>query len=313
MGISPYVAPKVATTSDSPVFTLFNYLPWELRHVIWEQALPPSIPQVMIYKPATFPKWDPGTNTWDAIDGPPTVPIPPPTLLHTTHESRKFALKHVLIREVPKAPTRSPAPTAFHRIVSRPFNRDTDAMFIHDRYFLDFVEMYKTTRPEAARHLIFHRITFQKRRVLSPLTLTSPWHDFISVADGSSRGLRSVNWVRWGLLDFSLMNEALGEWEERSYYRGVPEMEISSYEWGVCTPIAAGFKSLRYSGGVRWRVRVGRGVPYGAHDEEDKEGVLDCSKVTIQRFTASTSLVCADSRPPLPSRPPLRFPKDFLS
>jgi hypothetical protein len=139
--------------AEDTAFPLFNRFPWEIRRMLWEQALPPPIPQVLIYKPTTFPRWDPETEKWDATDGPPTVPILPPLILHATQESRACASEHVLIRKAKNGRTRSVVPRAYHHIVSRPSNRDTGALFVHEAHFPCFMSVYMETTPSAARPL----------------------------------------------------------------------------------------------------------------------------------------------------------------
>lgn len=201
-------APKTNITDGDPVFPRFNLFPWEIRRMVWEQALPPPIPQALIYKPADFPRWDPKTETWDATDGPPTIPIPPPALLHTTEESRAFVLEHVLIRKVKKARTRCAAPSAYHHIVSRPFNRDTDALFVHEEHFPAFLGEYMASTPWAARHLVFDAdIFYYGDQTHAP---NVGWFEFSPLAD-RCRGLWSVALVELRRCDARLDAGAVAE------------------------------------------------------------------------------------------------------
>ena len=191
--------------------------------MVWEQALPPPIPQVLIYKPTTFPGWDPETEKWDVTDGPPTVPILPPAILHATQESRACALEHVvLIRKAKKARTRSVAPRAYHHIVSRPFNRDADALSVHEAHFPCFMSVYMETTPSAARHLVFD---VDICNGLGRYYDGPSWYDFPPVAARKCRGLRSVALAGLSRCDDRLHTEAEGDREPRGCYRVLPDAE----------------------------------------------------------------------------------------
>lgn len=275
---------SATTKDDGPVFPLFNRLPWEIRQMIWEQALPRPIPQVLTYKLSTFPKWDPNTNTWDATDGPPRVPIPPPALLHTTQESRKLALEHVIVRKEEHYGT-----NLYHRhyVVSRPFDRDTDSLFIYRCHFDDFIKVYMATTPWAARHLVFDLFIFCFLRS-SVTSMRCTWDDFESAADRACRGLRSLSLVNIGKWDIKQALDIFSSQAVKGYYRTVPDAEAMELWEGMGERLGAEFSRRQGPNGVPWNVRVGSGGSCSADGREDDEDVLECSQVVIQRFTAST-------------------------
>ncbi|KAL1882979.1 hypothetical protein Daus18300_000617 [Diaporthe australafricana] len=209
-------APELATKAEDPAFPRFNRFPLEIRRMIWKQALPPPIPRILVYKLTTFSRWDPETKDWNATDGPPTVPIPPPALLHPTQESRAFALEHVRIRKAKKARTRFVAPSAYHHIT----------LFVHKWHFPSFVDVYMATTPSAARHLVFDHDVYRAIARMDPFLWLGAshisWDDF-SYATHRCRGLRSVALTE---LDRRLDAEAEGDREPRGYYRAVPGAEV---------------------------------------------------------------------------------------
>lgn len=255
--------------------------------MVWEEALPPPIPQVLIYKPITFPRWNVKTNTWDATDGPPTIPIPPPALLQTTQESRAFALERVHICKVKKAPTRCTAPSAYHHIVSRPFDRDADALFIHERHFPAFVGGYMTCTPQMARHLVFDADIFHDRDWTS--APYSGWDRFWVRAKVHRGHLRSVAVVELRRCDGRLDAEAMGDRAPRGYYRAVPDAEAAAWREGLDEELAEDFEEWEErDDGISCKVTVGSGGLCGGGGGERAEGVLECSQVLLQRVNAST-------------------------
>lgn len=276
---------KLSTMDDGPVFLLFNRLPWELRHMIWKQALPRPIPQVLAYKSETFPKWDPKTNTWDATDGPPRVPIPPPALLHATQESRKFALEHVLVHEDKPFGLDS---HRIHRVVSRPFDREKDALYIHPILLIDFIEVYMATTPWAARHLLFDGIIYTSCRRGFSRFLNRSSDVFESADDRVGRGLRSVALVAPSSCDHLLTLEIMHVGAVKGYYRAVPDEEAMAQGNSKCERLAAAFRGRQGPNGVPWKAVVGSGRLCGADGGDDDEDILECSQVVLERFTAST-------------------------
>lgn len=277
-------APKSITENESPGFPRFNLLPWEIRHMIWTEALPAPIPQVLIYKSTTFPRWDPGTKDWDATDGPPTIPILPPAILHATQESRACALEQILVRKVKKARTRCVAPSAYHHIVSRPFNRDMDALFVHEEHFPAFKDIYMNTTPSAARHLLFDVDIHDRDGWYYGDGI---WYDLPAMASKKCRGLRSVAVVGLGRCDSRLDAEAVLEREPRGYYRAVPDAEAVAWQEGLGQALKDEFRGHKSSDGIPWKVKVGSDGLLGAaiEEEDDDEGILECSQVVLERLT----------------------------
>lgn len=253
--------------------------------MIWKQALPRPIPQVLAYKSETFPKWDPKTKTWDATDGPPRVPIPPPALLHATQESRKFALEHVLVREdKPYGPNSH----KIHRVVSRPFDREKDALYIHPILFGDFIKVYMATTPWAARNLLFDRMIYPRgRRALSGF-LNRSWDVFEPADDSVGRGLRSVALVAASNCEYLLTFEIMHVGAVKGYYRAVPDEEKMAHRQTMCERLAAEFRRRQGPNGVPWKAVVGSGRLCGVDGGDDDEETLECSQVVLERFTAST-------------------------
>ena len=218
---------------------------------------------------------------------PPTVPIPPPALLHKIQESCAFALEHVLIRKVKKAPTRSLAPSAYHHIVSRPFNRDKDALFIHEAHFQDFVDTYMETTPSVARHLVFDVDIYHARGYWYGED-TARWPDFQIPAGEKWRGLRSVSFVGLGRCENRLHAEACGERESRGYYRAVADSEAVAWLEYLGQALKKGFECRRGPESLLREVKVVRGELCGSAGGDDDDGLLECSQVVLQRVTAST-------------------------
>lgn len=277
-------ASELATEDNGHTFPLFNRLPWEIRHGIWEQALPSPTPQVLVYKPSTFSAWDPTTNTWDTTDGPPRVPIPPPALLHATHESRKFVLENVVVREERH---NGLYPHKRHRVVSRPFDRETDALYIHRENFDAFMEVYMATTPWAARHLVFDILIYQIRHRF-PEYWAYCWDDFDSAVDSLGCYLRSIALSALYRCDLLLSHEAIHDGVVKGYYRTVPDGVATAWREDYCERLAAEFRDHQGPNGALWKVRVGSGNLRGADGGEDDEELLECSQVVLKRFTAST-------------------------
>ncbi|KAK7746739.1 hypothetical protein SLS53_001926 [Cytospora paraplurivora] len=82
---------KGATSESGTTFNRFNEFPFEIRHMIWMESLPPVEAEVLVYKPERAACWD--------VDTGPTVEVDFPAILHVCQESRGVALEHVLIRE----------------------------------------------------------------------------------------------------------------------------------------------------------------------------------------------------------------------
>lgn len=286
-------APKSITENENSCFPRFNLFPWEIRHMIWAEALPAPIPQVLIYKPTTFPRWDPETKDWDPRDGPPTIPILPPAILHATQESRACALEHVLVRKAKKARTRCVAPSAYHHIVCRPFNRDTDALFVHKWHFPAFVEAYMATTPSAARHLIFDLDLYGVDGGMSPFFWLGAshigWRDFTYQTD-RCHGLRSVALAKLTRCYGRLNAHAEGDGEPRGYYRAVPDPWAAAWFDGVGEELGADLSGAGGPGGTPWRFRVSsnRLCWAAAEEKDDDEGLLECSQVIVSRVTPST-------------------------
>lgn len=280
-------ASKLPAKDDGPIFPLFNRLPWELRQMIWKHALPRPIPQILVYGLSTFSKWDPKKNTWDATDGPPRVPIPPPTLLHATHESREFTLKHVSIREERHW---GPSPYEWIRVVSRPFDRERDAIFIHNLHFKDFVKVYMATTPWAARHLVLDRRIYKTYYHPMPSLRFwgCSWVDFKSEAQKVCRSLRSIALAAPNSCDDFLALAAFPDGVETRYYHAVPDGKAMAGRNRMCERLAAEFRGIQGPDGVPWKVRVGGGRLCGADSGEDDEEILECWQVVLERLTAST-------------------------
>lgn len=277
-------APTLPSRDDCPVFRLFNSLPWELRQLIWEHALPRPIPQVLVYEPSTFSKWDPKMSAWDATDGPPRIPIPPPALLHATQESRKFALKHVSVREESHSGS---SPHERRRTVSRPFDRETDVLFVHTSHFDTFVEVYMTTTPWAARHLVLHPWIFRTRPHPSSGVRDSSWHKFKTATDRAGRGLRSIALAAPDSCDSLLCLGAFPDVVTKGYYRAVPDKNAITRRDRTGVRLAAEFRGRQGPDGVPREVRIGSGRLCGASIGEDDEEILECSQVVLEWFTAS--------------------------
>lgn len=281
-------ASNLPTKDNGPCFAFFNHLPWELRRMVWEEALPPPIPQILIYKPTTFPRWNAKTNTWNATDGLPTIPIPPPALLHTTQESRAFALERVHIRKVKKAPTRCTAPSAYHHIVSRLFDRDADALFIHEEHFPAFVDIYMASTPQVARHLVFDADIFRER-----IWTWGPdigWYNFMDREEERQSHVRSVAVVELRRCDSRLDAEAVGDRVARGYYRAVPDAEAVAWRERLDEDLAQDFRGWDGDGedGISCKVVVGSAGLCGGGGGERAERVLECSQVLLQRVNGST-------------------------
>lgn len=267
---------------DGPVFLLFNRLPWELRHKIWEHALPCPIRQVLVYNSRTFPKWDPRTGTWDATDGPPRVPIPPPALLHATQESRKFALKHVSVREESHW---EPSPHERRRIVRRPFDPEMDALFIHSLHFNAFLEVYMATTPWAARHLVLDLWIFRTRPHPFSGVTDSSWDKFKAAVDRVGRGLRSIALAAPGSGE---LRGLPADVVAKGYYRAVPDKKPTSRQNRAGVRLAGELRGRQGPDGVPRKVRVGSGRLCGVDEWEGDEDILECSQVVLKRFTASS-------------------------
>lgn len=277
-------ASKLPTKDDGPAFPLFNRLPWEIRHMIWEQALPRPIPRVLTYEFSTFPKWDPKTNTWDATDGPPRFPIPPPALLHATKESRDFALKHVSVRE---KIFWGPTPLEPSRVVSRPFDREIDALFVHRLHFNAFVEVYMATTPWLARHLVLdHRVYTTRPNPFSG-AWDGSWDDFMTAVDKVGRCLQSIAVVSPYNCDRVLSHAAFPDAVPKEYYGAVPDINAMKRRHYILERLAAEFRGRQGPDGVPREVRVGSKRLRGADGGEDDEEILECSQVVLKRFTAS--------------------------
>lgn len=282
-------ASKATTENEVPAFSRFNQLPWELRRMVWEQALPAPIPQVLIYKPTTFPKWDPKTNDWDATDGPPTIPILLPAILHATQESRAFALEHIIVRKSKKYRTRSVRPDVYHHIVSRPFKRDTDALFVHQVHFRAFTRVYMATTPWAARRLLFDDAVYDDGFALGDGVL----YDFPLAASQKCRDLRSVSLVRLGRCDSRLDNSAKGDYEPRGCYRAVPDLvafeELEDLVWSLENQFLYHKDPDFVPWKLSWKTISAMNWALGAACENDEEGLeeglLECSQVVLERLT----------------------------
>lgn len=275
-------ASKSSAENEGPAFSRFNQLPWEIRRMVWEHALPAPIPQVLIYKPTTFPKWNPKTKDWDATDGPPTIPILPPAILHATQESRDFALEHVVVRKSKKYRTRSVRPDVYHHIVSRPFNRDIDALFVHQVHFRAFTRVYMATTPWAARHLLFDDNIFD----WDGFELGGGWfYDFPLVASKKCRSLRSASLVRLGRCDSRLDNRAKGDYEPRGCYRAVRDMMASDNRENLDCLLENHFQYHEDPNYVPPETKVGINWLCGAAGEGDDKGFLECSQVVLERLT----------------------------
>lgn len=265
---------------ETPAFSRFNNFPWEIRRMVWEEALSPTVPQVLTYKASTFPRWDHTANTWGADDGPPWIPIPPPALLHTNAEARAFALEHVRIRTEKKLPTRSRAPNSYHRMVTRAFDRDIDALFVHETHFRAFMGVYMRRTPFAARHLIFDSDLFAPRRDWYDL-----WDHFVGEAAERCRGLRSVTLADLSRCAGALDARAFGDCTARGYYRIVTDVEAAGRYKRLGEELRQQFEGLMGPDGVPWKVEV-RGASSCGTDEE---GILECSQVLVEGFTASSA------------------------
>lgn len=276
-------ASKLPAEDDGPVFPLFNRLPWELRHMIWKHALPRPIPQILVYESSTFSKWDPKKNTWDAT-GPPSLPIPPPALLHATKESREFALEHVSVR---KDGLWGPNPHQRFRIVSRPFDREIDALFIHKLHFIAFVDVYMATTPWMARHLVLDDRIYKARRHPFSGAWDSTWDNFKTAADGMGRDLRSIALAAPNDCDSILMVAAFPDWVVKEYYRAVPWRNGMMPRDRMCERLAAELRGRQRPDGVPREVRVGSGRLRGADEGEDDERILECSHVDLERLRVS--------------------------
>lgn len=124
--VCPRYSPSVIM---APAFTLFSDLPFELRQLIWQLALPDDVPEVLILQPENL-----GLLGRDTIPEPMTVDTAFPALMHACRESRDFVLKHGGLRfrssrkarcEVPFRPFRSDLDTAFWNQDLLPYLWDT--------------------------------------------------------------------------------------------------------------------------------------------------------------------------------------------
>lgn len=111
-------------------------------------------PQVLIYDPKTFPAWNAKSGCWSEKDGPPSVAVGIPALLHVCRESRQFALEHVYIRRLKKKDTRKRNPDAYHHIISRPFDVEKDQIFVHPTVSGPFFRRVVKNTPWLAQNLI---------------------------------------------------------------------------------------------------------------------------------------------------------------
>lgn len=136
-------------------FPQFIFLPIELRRMVYEQTMPPIVRQVLIYNPKKFPAWDARHGRWRKKDGPPTVPVKVPPILHVCKESRDFALEHVHICQEKKKGTRKRNADAYHHIVCRPFDVERDYIFVHHKYLVHFVKKVMKAIPWFIKRLIF--------------------------------------------------------------------------------------------------------------------------------------------------------------
>lgn len=277
-------ASNFPTRDDGLVFHFFNRLPWELRHMIWQHALPRPIPQVLVYESSTFSKWDLKTKTWDATDGPPSFPIPPPALLHATKESREFALKHVSVRE---EGLWGPDPRERFRIVSRPFDREIDGLFIHKLHFNAFVDVYMATTPWVARHLVLDNRIYRYRRHTFRGVWNSRWDDFKTETDRMGRGLQSIALAAPNSCDMFLSLAAFPDPVAKEYYGAVPDSKTMKRRHYIFEGLAAEFRGRQGPDGLPREVRVGSERLCGADGGEDDEEILECSQVVLKRFTFS--------------------------
>lgn len=90
---------STASNNDTRTFHQFIDLPLEIRRMIWEDSLPPVVPEVLVYRWKNFYRGDDDdTEDEEELDLRPTVEIDFPVILHACRESRAVALEHVLIR-----------------------------------------------------------------------------------------------------------------------------------------------------------------------------------------------------------------------
>lgn len=128
-------------------FPRFKTFPYELRRMIWKEALPPEHPQVLI--------WSYETSADQLF-----VPILLPAILHACQESRDVALEHVRVAMLAKNEFRNlPHKDACHHVVFRPFAPETDHIYINSARINIFIDSFLNKYPLLAQNLIIDEIS----------------------------------------------------------------------------------------------------------------------------------------------------------
>ena len=85
--------------------TLFNNLPFELRHLVWQLSLPDDEPEVLILRETNLEKNEDGIPQLMPVD------TAFPALIHVCRESRSFVVQHsgIRFRFSPEAVVEHPA------------------------------------------------------------------------------------------------------------------------------------------------------------------------------------------------------------